>query len=43
MAQIAFPPPDPTILARRDEILAGLAAILPADGLIADLAGRRAF
>jgi len=43
MAQIAFPPPDPTILARRDEILAGLAAILPADGLIVDLAGRRAF
>jgi glycolate oxidase len=43
MSQIAFPPPDPTILARRDEILAGLAAILPPDGLIADLAGRRAF
>ena len=29
MSQIAFPPPDPTILARRDEIVAGLAAILP--------------
>jgi glycolate oxidase len=43
MSQIAFPPPDPTILARRDAILAGLAAILPPDGLIADLAGRRAF
>jgi glycolate oxidase len=43
MSQIAFPPPDPTILARRDEIIAGLAAILPPDGLIADLAGRRAF
>ena len=43
MAQIAFPPPDPTILKRRDQILAGLAAILPANGLIADLAGRRAF
>jgi glycolate oxidase len=43
MPQIAFPPPDPTILARRDAIIAGLAAILPADGLIADLAGRRAF
>ena len=43
MSQIAFPPPDPTILARRDEIVAGLAAILPPDGLIADLAGRRAF
>jgi glycolate oxidase len=43
MSQIAFPAPDPTILARREEIIAGLAAILPADGLIADLAGRRAF
>ncbi len=43
MSQIAFPPVDASILARRDAILAGLAAILPADGLIADLAGRRAF
>ena len=43
MPQIAFPPPDPAILARREDIVAGLAAILPADGLIADLAGRRAF
>ena len=43
MAQIAFPSPDPTIIARRDAILAGLAAILPADDLIADIAGRRAF
>jgi glycolate oxidase len=43
MSQIAFPSPDPTILARRDEIVAGLAAILPPDGLIADVAGRRAF
>ncbi len=43
MPQIAFPQPDPTILERRDEIVAGLAAILPADGLIADLGGRRAF
>jgi len=43
MPQIAFPPVDPAILARRDAILAGLAAILPADGLIADVAGRRAF
>ncbi len=43
MPQIAFPPVDASILARRDAILAGLAAILPADGLIADVAGRRAF
>src|SRR5579863_1361808 len=43
MSQIAFPKPDPKILARRDEIVAGLAAILPPDGVIADLAGRRAF
>jgi glycolate oxidase len=43
MPQIAFPPVDPAILARRDAILAGLAAILPADGLIADVAGRRAY
>jgi glycolate oxidase len=43
MPEIAFPPIDASILARRDAILAGLAAILPADGLIADVAGRRAF
>ena len=43
MPQIAFPPVDESILARRDAILAGLAAILPPDGLIADVAGRRAF
>ena len=43
MPQIAFPPVDPSVLARREAIVAGLAAILPADGLIADLAGRRAF
>ncbi len=43
MPQIPFPPVDPAILARRDAILAGLAAILPADGLIADVAGRRAY
>ena len=43
MSQIAFPPPDPKILARRDEICAGLAKILPADGLIVDESGRRAF
>jgi len=43
MPQIAFPAPDPTILVRREAIVAGLAAILPPDGLIADVAGRRAF
>jgi glycolate oxidase len=43
MPQIAFPPVDPSVLARREAIVAGLAAILPPDGLIADLAGRRAF
>jgi glycolate oxidase len=43
MPEIAFPPVDASILARRDAILSGLAAILPADGLIADVAGRRAF
>ena len=43
MPQIAFPPVDPSVLARREDIVAGLAAILPPDGLIADLAGRRAF
>ncbi|MBV8473209.1 MAG: FAD-binding protein [Hyphomicrobiales bacterium] len=43
MPEIAFPPVDPSVLARREAIVAGLAAILPADGLIADVAGRRAF
>ena len=43
MSQIAFPPPDAKILARRDEICGGLAKILPADGLIVDESGRRAF
>src|SRR5579863_6636846 len=43
MSQIAFPTPDPAILARRDAIVAGLAELLPPGGLIADEAGRRAF
>ena len=43
MSHIAFPLPDPKILARRDAIVEGLAAILPADCLIADESGRRAF
>ena len=43
MPQIAFPPVDASILARRDAILSGLGAILSDDCLIADLVGRRAF
>ncbi len=43
MSQIAFPEPDPTILARREAIYAGLAAFLPPDVLIIDETGRRAF
>ena len=34
MSQIAFPPPDAAILARRDEIIAALAAVLPPDCLV---------
>src|SRR5579872_6001560 len=43
MSHIAFPPPDPSILARRDAILAGLAAALPNGGLIVAEEERRAF
>ena len=43
MSQIAFPDPDPTILARRDEIIAGLAQILPPDCLVTSEDERRAF
>lgn len=43
MSVIAFPPPDPGILARRDEIIAGLAAILPEDCLVTGADERRAF
>jgi glycolate oxidase len=43
MPEIAFPSVDSSILARREAIVAGLAAILSPDCLIADLAGRRAF
>ena len=43
MSEIAFPSPDPKILARRAEIHAGLAAILPPEALITDETGRRAF
>lgn len=43
MSAIAFPTPDPGILARRDEIIAGLAALLPADCLVTSEDERRAF
>jgi glycolate oxidase len=43
MSQIAFPDPDPSILARRETIVAGLAELLPADGLIVAEDERRAF
>ena len=43
MSQIAFPTPDPAILARADQIRAALAAALPAECVITDEAGRRAF
>ena len=40
---IAFPVPDPKILARRDEIIAGLARLVPADCLVTSEDERRAF
>lgn len=40
---IAFPPPDEAILARRDAIIAGLRACLPADCVIESEDERRAF
>jgi glycolate oxidase len=40
---IAFPAPDSAILDRRDAIVAGLAAIVPADCLITSFDERRAF
>src|SRR5579872_1110082 len=43
MSQIAFPQPDPSILARRDEIIAGLSALLPKNALIVSEEERRAF
>jgi glycolate oxidase len=43
MSQIAFPKPDPTILARAESIRAGLRDLLPAECVINDEAGRRAF
>ena len=43
MNAIAFPLPDPSILARRGAILAGLAAILPSECLVASEDELRAF
>ena len=40
---IAFPVPDPKILARRDKIIAGLARLVPADCLVTSEDERRAF
>jgi len=40
---IAFPVPDQAIVARRDDIIAGLARLLPADGLVTSDDERRAF
>src|ERR1700733_7214396 len=43
MSRIAFPTPEPSILARRDEILAGLDALLPKGSLIRQIDELRAF
>ena len=43
MSQIAFPAVDAGIIARREAIVAGLAAILPAECVIAEANERRAF
>ena len=43
MTAIAFPTPDPAILARREDILAGLARLLPRELLISTEDERRAF
>ncbi len=43
MAAIAFPQPDGAVLARRPEILAGLAALLPPDCIVDSEDERRAF
>jgi glycolate oxidase len=43
MSLIALPTPDPRILAKRDEIVAGLSAILGRDGVITSQDERRAF
>jgi glycolate oxidase len=43
MSAIAFPVPKPDILARREAIIAGLAALLPPDCLVTEEDERRAF
>jgi len=43
MSAIAFPTPDPKILGRRDEIVAGLAALVPPECLVISEDERRAF
>ena len=43
MSAIRFPDPDPAIMARRAEIVAGLAAILPPECLVTSEDERRAF
>ena len=43
MSQIAFPAPDPAILARADAIRAALTRLLPRECVVTDEAGRRAF
>lgn len=43
MTAIAFPAPDPAVLARRPEILAGLAALVPSECLVETEDERRAF
>jgi glycolate oxidase len=43
MTGIAMPDPDPRILARRDQIVAGLKAIVPGEGVIDSEDERRAF
>ena len=43
MTQIAFPTPDPDILARRDDIISGLAALLPPECIITNEDERRAY
>ena len=43
MTAIAFPTPNPAILARRDAIIAGLAALIPPECLVTSEDERRAF
>lgn len=43
MTTIAMPVPDQTVIDRKDEIVAALAAVLPADCVISDVAETRAY